>query len=225
MKYRLIIITLISLSLQNAQADMFGGADFKIITELKAMYSKMKETLHEAKTSSEALSSVRSTLTDMNDTRNGIQNFDANRIVRMINRDIANITEMDNLDGMNSQQKIRAVQRMLNKRIEDPDTTDKDQTRYEREVKILDDIHSRNEILELTNANATKNLDQTTTDLSTRDSSRIAAESLATLASIESQRQIDENIQKTEKIRDQQSLHNINRQSIKLLENAESEGW
>ena len=225
MKFKLTILIFFSLLYRPAFADVFGGADLQIITELKAMYATMIKTLNEAKTQNEQLNSVKSTLFDIVDTKDYVENFDADRIAKRIQNDFEGVTQMDDLSGMSPQQRIRAVQRMLKRRIDDPDTTPEERERFIREQALLDDIHARNEILELTNQNATKNLVKSSTDLSTRDSGRITAESLSALAQIEAQREIKANNDRMEQIRDQQSLHNLNEQTVKMLGNAKSEGW
>lgn len=225
MTIRLLLFIFCALPVTPVSADMWGAGDMKIIAELKAMYQTMIKTLSQAKTQNEQLNTVKTTLNDFIETRQYVQNFDADRIARRIHNDLEGITQMDDLNGMNTQQRIRAVQKMLRKRVADPATPEEQKKRYESELRMLEDIEIRNEVLELANANATKNMVESSKDLSLRDSGRITAESLAALSQLETQREIAANNDRIKQIRDQQSLYLLNQQNRKLLKNAQEEGW
>ncbi len=225
MTLRILLLLFCLLPVTPVSADMWGAGDMKIIAELKAMYQTMIKTLNQAKTQNEQLNTVKTTLNNFVETRQLVQNFDADRIARRIYNDFEGITQMDDLNGMNTQQRIRAVQKMLRKRVADPATPVEQKKRYEAELRLLEDIEIRNEVLELANTNATKNMAESSRDLSVRDSSRITAESLAALSQLETQREIAANSERIKQIRDQQSLYLLNQQNRKLLRNAQEEGW
>ncbi|MCP5007560.1 MAG: hypothetical protein GY941_27040 [Planctomycetes bacterium] len=225
MTYRQFLILTMLIFSQNVSADMFGISESGMLMKLQAMYKTMIETLNEAKTQNQQLSSVKTTLNGMIDTNNEVENFDADRIARRISNDLENVTQMDDLSGMSESQRIRAIQRMLDRRIADPDTSAEERQRLLNEQQLLDDIQARNEILELIESNSANNLQRSSTDLSERDSSRISAESLAALSQIEAQRALVENKNRMESIHDNQSLHNLNQESMKIMQNTEKEGW
>ncbi len=222
----IVLLIVFSLPFINSvQADIFGASDMKVITELQAMYETMMKTLQEAKAQNAKLSSVKSSLIDIMDTKDYVENFSADQIARRIERDFENVTELDDLSGMSERQKIRALRRLLKRRIDDPDTDEETRRRLEREQALLEDIEMRNEILEEISKNSNRNLQKSSTDLSSRDSNRITAESLSALAQIESQRALEENKLRKERIGDNKALYELNQQSQKILKNTEQGGW
>ncbi len=225
MNYKMLLIITVLTFPPSLSADMFGAADMQIVMKLQAMYKTMIETLNEAQTQNEQLATVKTTLSDMVDTRDYVENFDADRIARRISNDLDNVTQMDDLSGMTESQRIRAIQRMLDRRIADSNISEEEKQRLLNEKELLDDIQARNEILELIEDNASNNLQRSSTDLSERDSSRISAESLSALSQIEAQRALVENKGRMESVRDNQSLHSLNQQNLKILKNTEEEGW
>ncbi len=209
----------------SSHADMTGAGDMKIIMELQAMYGQLVETLNEAKAQSESLTKVKSTLNSVVETTNTIRNFSVDNIVNRVTRDIDNLTEFDNMDGMSNEQKIKVLQRELNRRIDDSKSTDTEKEKYKKQLDMLSDIEKRNELLGLINENATDNLKATGKDLSQRDSSRITAESLATLTQIEAQREMRANQERIDKLNDAKVLSDINNQSLKIYKNTAKDGW
>ncbi len=225
MKSRHFLMAFLFVFCQPIYADMTGAGDMKIIAELQAMYAQMVETLQEAKAQSESLTNVKSTLNSVVETTDEIRNFSIDSIINRVTRDIDDLTEFDNMDGMSNEQKIRVLQRELKRRVADPKTTDAEADKYKKQLDTLSDIEKRNELLNLINENAVSNLKETGKDLSQRDSSRITAESLATLTQIEVQREMRANQERIDRLNDAKALTDINNQALKIYKNTAEDGW
>lgn len=224
---RTVLVVLLSLFLVapvNAGI-MSDASDAKIIVELKAMYQKMMDQLEQLQAQNETLANVRDGINYSIESYQEVKNFNLSAISSRIQSDVERLTGLDDINNLSLEQQIEVIQRDINRRVGDPNTTQAEREQLEQELETLESIKRRAEVLTAINQNSTHNMGLASEDLGERDSARISAEGISTLVQIESLREMENNDDKRMAVKEAQVLRNLNNQQKKIIESANRAGW
>ena len=130
----------ISLGLLPTTVYGWGGTDpwsMRAVTYLKKQYDVVMDSLKEYRRANEALTDVKNITSDALREYDALQNAKAMDWRRMLERDIESLTELDNMEGRDREQKLRLMVRELDRRIADPGTSEAEREAAKRNKGLL----------------------------------------------------------------------------------------
>lgn len=163
------------------QAGTFG--DVKIIAELTRMYKTLNQQLQTLKTQNENLQTVKDLYKESTETYETVVNFDIKDIERRINRDFESLTSLDDMQGMSVHQKLRTIDRELDRRIED--APPEQRALISADVARQRALLSRYETLIALQEAIEKNLEASSHDIDERKAAQIQAQNQSILSLLE----------------------------------------
>ncbi|MFQ5470969.1 MAG: hypothetical protein ACE5EH_11805 [Gammaproteobacteria bacterium] len=101
-----------------AYADITGISDIEIISQLMEQYKIMIKQLREIKAQNRTLDEVRNLYKQALNTYETVVNIDMDEIENRIISDFRGLTELDDMDGMDLMDKLKTIERELDRRIE-----------------------------------------------------------------------------------------------------------
>lgn len=199
----LVIATIIFLALPaaNARADMTGASDAAIIAKLTYVYDVLKEQyastvelIRQAKIQSDNLIKVKDFATTAKREYDFARNFDLEREITGVKNDIAGLSLLDNLEGVDDDRKFDLLMREVNRRFESDDSEAGANARR----KLSSRLASLKRLNELQTTKAEEAETLARGDMSEKENNASVASSCALLAALElsrEQRRIEEDMQ------------------------------
>ena len=177
---------------------------------IKCMYNTLNAQLQTLKKQNEFLSDVSKVSKESMRQYDAVQNVSLIAMTERLKSDKENLTQLDNMDGMDNRAKLETITNEIDRRIKDPEITHKEKQRLLAQSSIARSLSRLQSLDDATN----HNLDQSSGALNEKESRQIAAQSLAILAKLkvlEDKRLYEEFIAKRN---DRQSQDQMSRPSL-----------
>lgn len=194
-----VFVLLILFVSNSAHAGLFGEENIslaKMITQLEAMYTKMVETVEEAKAQNETLTKMNDVIKEAKQEVDAVENTFLRDIDEVFKRDLENVTDMDNLSGMRLEDKLMSLSRELDRRLQEPLSED-ERHNLEAQKRMLE----QEAFLLKLEAASQQNLSKAADGVTDKEAAQIAAESAAiyaALAAAERSRQVADDRERVE---------------------------
>jgi len=117
------VFALLLLGSGTAQASIFGEENIslaKMITQLEAMYTKMVQTVEEAKAQNATLSKMNDVIKSVKEEKDAVENTFLRNIDEVFRRDLEGVTELYAFSGVPMEQTLSTLRRELERRLSNP---------------------------------------------------------------------------------------------------------
>ncbi|RFA24176.1 hypothetical protein CAI21_22550 [Alkalilimnicola ehrlichii] len=154
-----------------------GVSNARIIVELKAVYEQLVEVVNHAQIQSDELKTLNTAYHDALTTYDTIQDLRTFNLADRLQRDFGNITQLHNMEGMSLEQRLRVIQREMDRRIAaaERDGDEEAAARY-REQKRLSEMYETVADLEQRQYEI---LQEASGDIGMKDAARLQTQSAA----------------------------------------------
>lgn len=166
----------------SAHAGLLGEENIslaKMVTQLEAMYTKMVETVEEAKAQNDTLSKMNDVIKEAKEEVDVVQNSFLHNIDDVFSRDLDNVTGLDNLSGMSLEDKLIALSRELDRRLREP-LSEAERNNLEAQKRL---VMQEEFLLKLESASQ-ENIGKAADGVTEKEAAQIAAESAAIYAAM-----------------------------------------
>jgi len=190
---RLVIVMVLLAISGTAQAMALG--DIKIIAELTKLYETMNQQLQTLKSQNENIQTLKTLYKDSVETYDTVVNFRLEDIERRIERDFDNLTGLDNMDGLSLRQRLRVIDRELDRRVDNAPPASR--ASVAATVKQQRDLLSRYETMIALQEAIEANLATSRQDIDERTAGQIQAQNasiLSLLKVLEAKAQINKDL-------------------------------
>ena len=177
-----VFVLLILFVSNSAHASLFGEENIslaKMITQLEAMYTKMVETVEEAKAQNETLTKMNDVIKEAKQEVDAVENTFLRDIDEVFRRDLENVTELDSLSGMRLEDKLMTLSRELDRRLQQPLSED-ERNNLEAQKRLVE----QEAFLLKLEAASQQNLSKAADGVTDKEAAQIAAESAAIYAAL-----------------------------------------
>lgn len=177
-----VIAVVLLLGSGSVQASIFGEENIslaKMITQLEGMYTKMVETVEEAKAQNATLSKMNDAIKTVKEETDAVENTFLRNIDEVFRRDLEGVTELDALSGMTMEQKLLTLSREFDRRLSKP-LSEEERQHIESQKRLVD---KEQFLLRLEQASQ-ENLAKAADGVTDKEALQISAESAAIYAAL-----------------------------------------